>query len=78
VRPILKTKNHRGSCGSYMRAYVLRHTSLSPSVPTKLADGLGLKDTPLALRDAPRSLVPPFSLGEERLGRQLFDFHKII
>lgn len=69
-----KTKNHRGSCGFYERANVLRHTGLSPSVPTKLADGLGLKDTPLASRDAPRSLVPPFSLGEERLGRQLFNF----
>ena len=51
----------------------LRH-NLSPSLPTKLADGLGLKDTPLAWRDTPRSLVPPLSLGEERLGRQLFNF----
>ena len=32
----------------------------SPSLPTKLADGLGLKDTPLAVaRHTPR-LVPPF------------------
>ncbi len=30
-------------------------TDLSPSLPTKLADGLGLKDTPLAWRDAPRA-----------------------
>ena len=29
-------------------------TDLSPSMPTKLADGLGLKDTLLALRDTPR------------------------
>ncbi len=68
MRPVIKAKNHRGSCGLYMRATERRYTSLSPSVPTKLADGLGLKDTPLAWRDAPRSLVPPFSLGEERLG----------
>jgi hypothetical protein len=73
-RPVCKQKNHRGRLWFYQRAIGQRLTGLSPSVPTKLADGLGLKDTPLAGRDTPQSLVPPLSPRSERLGRQLFNF----
>lgn len=49
-----QTKNHRGRLWFRPCAYCCA-TDLSPSLPTKLADGLGLKDTPLAWRDAPRA-----------------------
>ncbi len=59
-----------GEAVVYLRANK-RATHLSPSLPTKLADGLGLKDTPLAPRDTPRAYgSSALSALTERLGRQ--------
>ncbi len=63
-------KKPQGRLWSSTCATCVRHR-LSPSLPAKLADGLGLKDTPLAWRDAPRSFGSSALLASSRrLGRQ--------
>ncbi len=53
LRKKAKQKTTGEDCG-FEKAHCCA-TDLSPSLPTKLADGLGLKDTPLAWRDTPRA-----------------------